>query len=126
MNFGGVSTPTVELQALCLRVVSGGTPSRSEPAYFQGGTIPWMKTGEVKKGFVYGTEEHITDLGLENSSAKLIPANSLVVAMYGDGDTAGNLAHFSLFRFWYDSRLRLSFRQNILWHRGFLVLCSNW
>ena len=51
-----------------------------------------MKTGEVKKGFVYGTDEHITELGLENSSAKLIPANSLIVAMYGDGDTAGNVA----------------------------------
>jgi type I restriction enzyme S subunit len=62
------------------------------PEYFEGGTIPWMKTGEVKQRFVYETEEHITELGLENSSAKLIPANSLVVAMYGDGDTAGNVA----------------------------------
>ena len=51
-----------------------------------------MKTGEVKKGFVYSTDEHITELGLEKSSAKLIPANSLIVAMYGDGDTAGNVA----------------------------------
>ena len=85
-------TQTVELQSLCLRVVSGGTPSRAVPEYFEGGTIPWMKTGEVKQRFVYQTEEHITELGLENSSAKLIPANSLVVAMYGDGDTAGNVA----------------------------------
>jgi type I restriction enzyme, S subunit len=75
-----------------MRVVSGGTPSRASPEYFLGGTIPWMKTGEVKKCFVYETEEHITELGLENSSAKLIPANSLIVAMYGDGDTAGNVA----------------------------------
>ena len=83
---------TVELHTLCLRVVSGGTPSRSAPEYFDGGTIPWMKTGEVKKGFVYSTAEHITELGLENSSAKLIPAKSVIVAMYGDGDTAGNVA----------------------------------
>ena len=79
------------LEALCKRVTSGGTPSRAVPEYF-GGTIPWVKTGEVKKGFIFSTEECITELGLENSSAKLIPANSLIVAMYGDGDTAGNVA----------------------------------
>lgn len=83
---------TVELQSLCSRVVSGGTPLRAVPEYFEGGTIPWMKTGEVKQRYVYETDEHITDLGLENSSAKLIPANSIVVAMYGDGDTAGHVA----------------------------------
>lgn len=79
------------LEALCKRVTSGGTPSRAVPEYF-GGSIPWVKTGEVKKGFIYETEECITELGLENSSAKLIPPNSLIVAMYGDGDTAGNVA----------------------------------
>ena len=51
-----------------------------------------MKTGEVKKSVIYDTEEKITEAGLENSSAKLVPANSVIVAMYGDGDTAGNVA----------------------------------
>jgi type I restriction enzyme S subunit len=83
---------TVELQSLCSRVTSGGTPLRSMPEYFEGGTIPWIKTGEVKQGFIHHAAEFITELGLENSSAKLIPANSLIVAMYGDGDTAGNVA----------------------------------
>ena len=92
MKPSGISDDTTELQTLCLYVTSGGTPSRAAQEYFEGGTIPWMKTGEVKQRFVYETEEHITELGLENSSAKLIPANSLVVAMYGDGDTAGNVA----------------------------------
>ncbi|WP_454724613.1 restriction endonuclease subunit S [Delftia acidovorans] len=82
----------LELQSLCSRVTSGGTPLRTFPAYFNGGTIPWIKTGEVKQGFIQNAAEHITELGLENSSAKLIPANSLIVAMYGDGDTAGNVA----------------------------------
>ena len=77
---------------LCLRVSSGGTPLRSVPAYYENGTIPWLKTGEVKKGLIYDTEEKITENGLENSSTKLIPANSVIVAMYGDGDTAGNVA----------------------------------
>lgn len=82
----------VELQSLCSRVTSGGTPLRSVPEYFDGGTIPWIKTGEVKQGFIHNAAEYITELGLENSSAKLIPENSLIVAMYGDGDTAGNVA----------------------------------
>lgn len=83
---------TVELQSLCSHVTSGSTPLRSVPQYFEGGTIPWIKTGEVKQGFIHQAAEYITELGLEDSSAKLIPANSLIVAMYGDGDTAGNVA----------------------------------
>ena len=83
---------TTVLGALCSKVTSGGTPLRSVPEYYEGGTIPWLKTGEVKKDYVWSTEEHITVQGLEASSAKLIPANSLIVAMYGDGNTAGNVA----------------------------------
>jgi type I restriction enzyme S subunit len=82
----------IKLADLCLRVTSGGTPSRSNPEYWIGGTIPWMKTGEVHQGFIYHTEEKITDLGLENSAAKLIPQNSIIVALYGDGYTAGSVA----------------------------------
>jgi type I restriction enzyme, S subunit len=84
--------PLVPLGELCRWVASGGTPLRSVLDYYVGGTIPWLKTGEVKKSFVYETEEFITERGLENSSTKLIPSNSLIVAMYGDGDTAGNVA----------------------------------
>ena len=80
------------LGSVCSKVTSGGTPLRSVPEYYEGGTIPWLKTGEVKKQYVWSTEEHITLQGLEASSAKLIPANSLIVAMYGDGNTAGNVA----------------------------------
>ena len=83
---------TTTLGALCSKVTSGGTPLRSVPEYYDGGTIPWLKTGEVKKNYVWLTEEHITVQGLEASSAKLIPTNSLIVAMYGDGNTAGNVA----------------------------------
>jgi type I restriction enzyme, S subunit len=77
---------------LCLRVTSGGTPSRSNPKYWDGGTIPWMKTGEIHQGFVYFTEEKITNLGLEDSAAKIIPKNNIIVALYGDGYTAGSVA----------------------------------
>lgn len=83
---------TSRLGNLCFRVSSGGTPLRSISEYYENGTVPWLKTGEVKKGLIYNTEEKITENGLENSSAKLISANSVIVAMYGDGDTAGNVA----------------------------------
>lgn len=83
---------TTRLSDLCTKVTSGGTPLRSVRDYYEGGTIPWLKTGEVKKRFVWETEEHITERGLRESSAKLIPSNSVIVAMYGDGDTAGNVA----------------------------------
>jgi type I restriction enzyme S subunit len=61
---------------------SGGTPSRKVPEYY-GSDHPWIKTRELKDGFVLETEENITDLGLKKSSAKLFPANTVVIAMYG-------------------------------------------
>lgn len=61
---------------------SGGTPSRTHSEYY-GGTIPWIKTGELGEGLITDTEERITDLGLQNSSAKIFPAGSVAVAMYG-------------------------------------------
>ena len=83
---------TTRLGDLCSHVTSGGTPLRSVREYYEGGTIPWLKTGEVKRGYVWEVDEYITERGLKESSAKLIPANSLIVAMYGDGNTAGNVA----------------------------------
>jgi len=61
---------------------SGGTPSRSRPEFY-GGSIPWIKTGELGQGVILDTEEKITELALENSSAKLFPKGSVAVAMYG-------------------------------------------
>lgn len=61
---------------------SGGTPSRANPAHF-GGDILWVKTGELGQGLIQDTEEKITELGLQNSSAKVFPKGSIVIAMYG-------------------------------------------
>jgi type I restriction enzyme S subunit len=61
---------------------SGGTPSRANSAYY-GGDIPWVKTGELGQGLIKDTEENITDLGLQNSSAKIFPKGSVLIAMYG-------------------------------------------
>lgn len=61
---------------------SGGTPSRTRDDFF-GGLIPWVKTGELNDGLVSQAEETISQAGLENSSAKIFPKGSLVIAMYG-------------------------------------------
>jgi len=61
---------------------SGGTPNRSRSEYYNG-TIPWLKTGELGSKYVYDTEEKISELAIKETSAKLIPENSVIVAMYG-------------------------------------------
>lgn len=79
----------IKISDICTRVTSGGTP-KSTIAEYYGGSIPWLNTKEVNFNRIYKTEKFITDLGLENSSAKLIVTNSIVVAMYGA--TAGKSA----------------------------------
>lgn len=71
---------------------SGGTPSRATSAYWAGGTIPWVKTGEVDYCVINDTEERITEDGLKHSAAKLLPAGTLLIAMYGQGVTRGKVA----------------------------------
>lgn len=62
---------------------SGGTPSKTHAEYYEGGTIPWLRSGEVSQGLIYETELFITQAGLDNSSAKIVPVNTVAVAMYG-------------------------------------------
>lgn len=62
---------------------SGGTPSRSKTEYYDLGTIPWIKTGELNHKYIFDTEEKITEVALQQSSAKLVPENSVLMAMYG-------------------------------------------
>ena len=68
---------------VCQRVTSGGTPSRREPAYYEGGVWPWVKTQELQDGWIDDTEEHITEEAVAGSSAKVLPVNTVLVAMYG-------------------------------------------
>ena len=61
---------------------SGGTPKRGNALYY-GGTIPWLKSGELNNGLIMEAEEFITEDGIKNSSAKLFPKGSLLIALYG-------------------------------------------
>ena len=62
---------------------AGGTPLKSQKDYYEGGEIPWLRSGEVCKKYISETELYITQKGMENSSAKFYPENTVVVAMYG-------------------------------------------
>ena len=70
---------------------SGGTPDRSNAEYW-GGTIPWVKTGQIDFNVIQSAEEFITQAGLENSAARMFPAGTILMAMYGQGVTRGRVA----------------------------------
>lgn len=71
---------------------SGGTPNRSKHEYFENGIYPWVKTGEIKDCVIIDTEEYITKEAVNSSSAKVLPAKSVAMAMYGVN--IGLLAYF--------------------------------
>ncbi len=73
---------TKKLGDVCL-TGSGGTPLKSRKEYYDGGTIPWLVSGEVSQGDIRKATNFITQKGLKNSSAKVFPRNTVLVAMYG-------------------------------------------
>ncbi|WP_168384034.1 restriction endonuclease subunit S [Acinetobacter indicus] len=77
-----MTIPIKKISSFC-KTGSGGTPSRSNNAFFENGTIPWVKSGELKNRYITEVEEYITELAVEKSSAKLVSKGSLLIAMYG-------------------------------------------
>ncbi|MFZ4263854.1 restriction endonuclease subunit S [Sphingobacterium sp. HJSM2_6] len=72
---------------------SGSTPSRDDMSYWTNGKIPWLKTGELNDKIVVNSEEKITTKALKETSVKLIPKDSLLIAMYGEGKTKGSVGY---------------------------------
>ena len=66
-----------------VKTSSGGTPSRSKMEYYSNGTIKWVKSKELQGGYIFETEETVNDEAVKNSSAKLFPTNTILIAMYG-------------------------------------------
>ena len=64
------------------KTTSGGTPSRTNNSFYSG-SIMWVKTKELCDGFIFNTEEKITEEAIKKSSAKIVPAGSILMAMYG-------------------------------------------
>ena len=75
---------------ICTHISSGSTPSRRNKSYWENGTIKWVKTKELLDGWIFDTEEYITDEGLKNSSTKMYPVNSILMAIYAS-PTLGRL-----------------------------------
>lgn len=84
INRGGYQAEVrwMKMSDTCLKICSGGTPSRKKAYYFKGG-IPWLRTQEVDWNNIYDTEIKITAEAIKNSSARLIPENCVIIAMYG-------------------------------------------
>ena len=73
---------------------SGGTPSRTNKAYYENGTIPWIKSGELARPFVDSAEEYITKEAIKKSSAKLLEPGAILLAMYGA--TVGEVSRLTI------------------------------
>lgn len=73
----------ISVKDFCVDMKSGGTPSRINPEYWNSNDVPWLKTGEVKNNIILSTEEYISNEGLKNSSAKLLPKDTVLMSMYG-------------------------------------------
>jgi type I restriction enzyme, S subunit len=71
---------------------AGATPSSGISEYWEGGTIPWMSSGEVNKGTIYDTDKKITQTGYDSCGTKMLPPNVVVMALAGQGKTRGLVA----------------------------------
>lgn len=78
------------LSALCSRIESGGTPKRKSSEYWANGSIDWFKTGELWDGFLFGSEEKITERGQRESNARIFDPGTILMAIYGS-PTVGRL-----------------------------------
>ena len=74
------------------RIKTGGTPSRENLDYWTDGNIPWLASGEVNKGIIATVDNHITPLGMANSNATILPIDTVMIALNGQGKTKGMAA----------------------------------
>ncbi|MEZ9703800.1 restriction endonuclease subunit S [Vibrio breoganii] len=81
----------VPIKSFTKEMKSGGTPKRDVEEYWNSKDVPWLKTGEVANCVITDAEEYISELGLSESSAKVYPQNTVLMAMYGDGKTKGQV-----------------------------------
>ena len=77
-------------------VGTGTTPSRDNVAFFAGGSIPWVTSGETGKPFIAKTAQHVTELALSQTSLTIYPVGTLIVAMYGQGKTRGQVSELQI------------------------------
>ncbi|WP_417228312.1 restriction endonuclease subunit S [Amphritea sp.] len=86
-----MSWPVVKVGDVC-SLMTGGTPKTKVPEYYEGGDIPWIVSGDIHKGEIFDCEKKITSLAIENSNARYLPKNSVLIALNGQGKTRGTVA----------------------------------
>lgn len=72
-------------------VKTGSTPKRGTSKYYENAKIPWLKSGQVKNEFIYKADEFITEIAVKETNAKIYPIDTILVAMYGEGKTRGQV-----------------------------------
>jgi restriction endonuclease S subunit len=72
--------------------MTGGTPTSSNKAYYENGEIPWLVSGDIHKAAIFDCDARITAEGMENSNAKILPKDSVLIALNGQGKTRGTVA----------------------------------
>ncbi|MBT2536285.1 restriction endonuclease subunit S [Arthrobacter sp. ISL-69] len=93
--FGFTGVPRFKMSDIA-RVGSGTTPLRSEAAYWTGGTIPWVTSGDLSQGNIRSVKGAITEKALRETSVKIWRPGTLLVAMYGEGKTRGTVAELQI------------------------------
>jgi type I restriction enzyme M protein len=89
--WGTAKWPIVRLADVC-EFMTGGTPSSSIKEYYENGSVPWLVSGDIHKGEIFDCEGRITIKGVENSNAKTLPKDSVLIALNGQGKTRGTVA----------------------------------
>ena len=74
------------------KIIAGGTPSTKENSYWEPKEIPWLSSGEVHKKYITFTDDMISQIGMNNSSAKMVAKDSVLIALAGQGKTRGTVA----------------------------------
>jgi type I restriction enzyme M protein len=83
--------PMVRLGEVC-EFMTGGTPTSSVKGYWENGTVPWLVSGDIHKGEIFDCDGRITIKGVQNSNAKYLPKDSVLIALNGQGKTRGAVA----------------------------------
>lgn len=86
-----MSWPVVKIGDVC-SLMTGGTPKTSVVEYYEGGTIPWIVSGDIHKQEIYDCEKRVTELAIENSNTRYLPKDSVLIALNGQGKTRGTVA----------------------------------
>ncbi len=86
-----MSWPMVKIGDVCT-LMTGGTPKTCVSEFYENGTVPWIVSGDLHKGEIFDCEKRITEYAVENSNARYLPKDSVLIALNGQGKTRGTVA----------------------------------